>query len=185
MTEPAAVILTWKGIAPRIASSAFVAPNATIIGDVDVGEGASIWFGCVLRGDEEAIRVGRGTNIQDLTLVHTSGGVSPTLIGDDVTIGHGAIIHGCTIHDRALIGMGAIVLDEAVIGSEAVIAAGAVVSPGKRVGAGELWAGCPARLVGPATAKHLEMARTIPGRYQAKGAAYAAMLSAGPRGAPD
>jgi gamma-carbonic anhydrase len=166
------VILPFGDRSPRIASDAFIAPTATIIGDVEIGEGASVWFGCVLRGDEEPIRIGAGTNIQDLTLIHTSGGVSPTIIGPRVTVGHGAIIHGCTIEEGALIGMGAIVLDQAVIGAGAVIAAGAVISPGKRVQAGELWAGVPAKLIGPATAKHLEMARTIPGRYQAKAAEY-------------
>ena len=120
--------------------------------------------------------IGAGTNIQDLTLVHTSGGISPTIIGAQVTIGHSAIIHGCTIEDGALIGMGAIVLDQATIGREAVIAAGAVISPGKQVKPAELWAGVPAKLIGPATAKHLEMARTIPGRYAAKAHVYRAQL---------
>lgn len=171
------IILPWNGILPTIAAECFIAPNATIIGDVTIGAGASVWFGCVLRGDEEAIRIGEGTNIQDLTLVHTSGGVSPTVIGANVTIGHNAIIHGCTIEDGALVGMGAIVLDEAVIERDAIIAAGAVISPGKRVKAGELWAGVPARLIGPATAKHLEMARSIPGRYAAKGQSYRALMA--------
>ena len=171
------IILPWNGCMPTIAPDAFIAPNATIIGDVTIGAGASVWFGCVLRGDEEPIVVGAGTNIQDLTLVHTSGGISPTIIGAQVTIGHNAIIHGCTIEDGALVGMGAIVLDQAVIGREAVIAAGAVVSPGKSIKPAELWAGVPARLIGPATAKHLEMARTIPGRYAEKGRAYRAMTT--------
>ncbi len=166
------LILPFAGRIPVIAPDAFIAPNATIIGDVEVGAEASVWFGCVLRGDEEPIRIGAGTNIQDLTLIHTSGGVAPTTIGANVTVGHSAIIHGCTIEDGALIGMGAIVLDEAVIERDAIVAAGAVVSPGKRVRAGELWAGVPAKLIGPATAKHLEMARTIPGRYRAKGDLY-------------
>jgi carbonic anhydrase/acetyltransferase-like protein (isoleucine patch superfamily) len=161
---------------PAIAADCFIAPNATIIGDVTIGAGASVWFGCVLRGDEEAIRIGPGTNIQDLTLVHTSGGVSPTIIGANVTVGHNAIIHGCTIEDGALIGMGAIVLDQAVVGREAIVAAGAVVSPGKHVKAGELWAGVPAKCIGPATEKHVEMARTIPGRYAAKGQAYRGLI---------
>lgn len=171
------IILPWNGRFPTIAADAFISPNATIIGDVEIGAGASVWFGCVLRGDEEPIRVGAGTNIQDLTLVHTSGGVSPTIIGANVTVGHSAIIHGCTIEDGALIGMGAIVLDQAVVGRDAIVAAGAVVSPGKRVNAGELWAGVPARLIGPATAKHLEMARTTPGRYAVKGQAYRKLMN--------
>lgn len=170
------IILPWNGRLPTIAPDAFIAPNATIIGDVTIGAGASVWFGCVLRGDEEPIVIGAGTNIQDLTLVHTSGGISPTIIGAQVTIGHSAIIHGCTIEDGALIGMGAIVLDQATIGREAVIAAGAVISPGKQVKPAELWAGVPAKLIGPATAKHLEMARTIPGRYAAKAHVYRAQL---------
>jgi gamma-carbonic anhydrase len=169
------LMLPWEGRLPQIARDAFIAPNATLIGDVSIGAGSSVWFGCVLRGDEEPIHIGPGTNIQDLTLIHTSGGLSPTIIGAHVTVGHSAVIHGCTIHDGALIGMGAIVLDEAVVESGALVAAGAVVSPGKVVKAGELWAGCPAKYVGPVTDRHREMARSIPGRYQAKAAAYRAI----------
>jgi len=139
------LILPFKGVWPAIGQDVFIAPNATVIGNVTIGDGASIWFNVVLRGDDHTISVGARTNIQDGTIVHISKDTAPTVIGSDITIGHGAIVHGCTLQDRCIVGIGAIVLDGAVVESGAVIAAGAVVSPGKRVPSGEVWAGCPAR----------------------------------------
>ena len=132
---------------PAVDDSAFVAPSAWIIGDVHIGVRASIWFGCVLRGDVQQIRIGARTNIQDATIIHGSTGGPPTVIGDDVTVGHRAVLHGCTIEDRAFVGIGAIVLDRAVVRNQGVLAAGAVLTPGKVVNANELWIGNPARFV--------------------------------------
>jgi carbonic anhydrase/acetyltransferase-like protein (isoleucine patch superfamily) len=136
------------GIDPRIAPDAWIAPNATIIGDVEIGAQSSVWFACVLRGDTNRIRVGARTNIQDGSILHVNPGPGmECLIGDDVTVGHMALIHAATLHDRAFVGMAAVVLDGAVIDGGGVLAAGAVLTPGKRVAAGELWGGTPARFI--------------------------------------
>jgi carbonic anhydrase/acetyltransferase-like protein (isoleucine patch superfamily) len=137
--------VTFDGATPALAASAWVADTARLVGRVTVAEEASIWFGCVLRGDVQPIHVGARTNIQDGTIVHgtTSGG--PVMIGDGVTVGHGAILHGCRIEDGAFVGMGATLLDDVVVRSGAMVAAGALVTPGKIVPAGELWGGSPAR----------------------------------------
>ncbi len=139
--------LAFEGQIPKVDPSAFIASTAILIGDVTVGPRSSVWFHCVLRGDTNFIRVGARTNIQDGTIVHVAAGTLPTLIGDDVTIGHAAIIHACTLHDRAFVGMGATVLDGAVIEPGGLLAAGSLLPPGKRIGADELWQGSPARLV--------------------------------------
>ncbi|TAL04337.1 MAG: gamma carbonic anhydrase family protein [Rhodospirillaceae bacterium] len=147
------LIIPWNGVWPRIAADAFIAPNATIIGDVEIGAQSSIWFNVVVRGDVSHIRIGARTNLQDNTVVHVTsaggkGGASvPTIIGNDVLVGHGAIIHACTIEDGSFIGLAATVLDGAVVESKGMVAAGAVVSPGKRVPSGELWAGTPAKFM--------------------------------------
>jgi len=130
---------------PQIADDVFIAPGAQLIGRVAIGAGSSIWFNCVLRGDVGAITVGARSNIQDGSIVHVTGGRFDTQIGDDVLIGHGCIIHGCRIESGAFVGMGAIVLDGAVVEGGAMLAAGALLTPGKRVPAGELWAGRPAK----------------------------------------
>lgn len=130
---------------PTIHESAFIAPNASIAGDVVIGKESSIWFGVQMRGDVHEIRIGERTNIQDGSIIHVTRNVSGTYIGDRVTIGHKALLHACTIEDDAFVGMGAIILDEAVVESGAMVAAGAVVTPRKRVPKGELWAGNPAR----------------------------------------
>jgi carbonic anhydrase/acetyltransferase-like protein (isoleucine patch superfamily) len=132
---------------PYVAPDAYVAPNATLVGDVSIGPGASIWFNCVLRADTNPIRVGARSNVQDGTIIHVSEGIAGTIIGDDVLVGHMAMLHACTIGDGALIGMTACLLDEVVVEPGAMVAAGALVTPGKRVGSGELWAGRPARFV--------------------------------------
>ena len=137
--------IAYKDILPKIHPSAFIAPGAMIIGAVTIGEESSIWFNCVLRGDLEYIEVGDRTNIQDGTVVHLDPGF-PCVIGDDVTIGHGAIVHGCTVEDGAMISMGATILTGAKIGERAIVAAGAVVregtgNSGRRVGNGNSSAG--------------------------------------------
>ena len=135
----------YKGISPEIDKTAFVAENAVIIGDVKIGEKSSVWYGCVLRGDVEKIRIGARSNIQDGTIVHVTSDRFGTYIGDDVLVGHNAVIHGCTLQDGAFVGMGAIVLDGAVVETGAMVAAGALVTPGKVVKSGELWGGNPAK----------------------------------------
>ena len=141
---PGAVIMPYKGVWPAIDPRALVLPNASVIGKVTVAAEASIWFGAVVRGDDGPITIGRGTNVQDGTVIHVSD-THPTAIGDWVTIGHMVHLHACTLEDECLIGSGAVVLDGARIERHAQVAAGAVVSPGKTVKAGELWAGVPAR----------------------------------------
>ena len=123
-------IVTFEGMSPRLAPSAWVAPGAVVIGDVELGEDVSVWYASVVRGDVFRIRIGRGTNVQDHTVIHVTTGTHATTIGEDVTIGHRATLHGCTVGDRALIGIGAIVLDAAVVGEEALVGAGALVTPG-------------------------------------------------------
>jgi gamma-carbonic anhydrase len=142
-----ALVLPFGGASPRFGRDVFLAPNATLIGDVELGDEASVWFGAVLRGDIGPIRVGARTNVQDLACLHLTDGVSTTTIGADVTIGHGAILHGCTVGDRCLIGMGSIVLDNAVIGEGSVIAAGALVPPRMVVPPRSLVRGSPAKVI--------------------------------------
>ena len=145
-----ALIRPHHGVTPTIAANAFIAETAVVIGDVEIGEQASIWYGCVLRGDGNFIRVGARTNIQDGTIVHVNheregAAGTRTIIGADVTIGHMALIHACTLEDGCFIGMKACVMDGVVVESGAMVAAGALVTPGKRVKRGELWGGSPAR----------------------------------------
>ena len=153
-----ATILSYKGKKPAIAESAFIAPNCAVIGDVEIGEMASIWYSCTLRGDVHEIRIGAGSNVQDGTVIHGVDGEYGSYIGANVTVGHAVIIHGCIIEDGCLIGMGATVMEGAVVEKGAWIAAGALVTPGKRIGAGELWIGSPAkylRPVKPEEAQHI------------------------------
>ena len=144
MTADAPRILSVNGKTPVIADSAFVAPGATVAGEVTVADRASIWFGCVVRSERGTLHIGPETNIQDLTAIHSDPGF-PVRIGARVTVGHGVILHGCIVEDDALIGMGAIVLNGATIGEGAVVAAGAVVSPGTTIPAMTLAMGVPAK----------------------------------------
>jgi carbonic anhydrase/acetyltransferase-like protein (isoleucine patch superfamily) len=141
-----AMIFALNGVAPQIDPTAWVAPGAVLIGDVRVGPGANIWFGCILRGDTNPIVIGARTNIQDGTIIHVDHDQNFTEIGADVTIGHAAIIHACRLHDRAFIGMGATVLDGAVVEEGGMLGARGLLTPGKRIGRHELWTGSPARL---------------------------------------
>jgi len=141
------VILPVKGISPDIPSDVFVAPNATIVGDVVMGPSCSVWFNAVIRGDVNAIRIGEKVNIQDNAVIHCTYEKNATMIGNNVSIGHSAIVHGCTIEDNVLIGMGAIVMDRAVVGSYSIIAAGAVVLEGTVIPPGSVYAGVPAKKV--------------------------------------
>ncbi len=139
-------LLAFEGVSPTVAPSAWIAPTAVLIGDVTIGEQSGIWFHCVLRGDTNFIRIGARTNIQDGTIIHVNADEYSTIIGDDVTVGHAAIIHACTLHNRAFVGMGATVLDGAVIEEGGMLAAGGLLTPNKRIGQNELWQGSPARL---------------------------------------
>ena len=130
---------------PQFDDTVFVAPSADIIGDVTLGENSSVWFNVTIRGDVNWIEIGERSNVQDNTCIHVMNQTGPTKIGDEVTIGHSAMIHGCTINDRVLIGIHATVLDEAVIESDVIVAAGSLVPPGKRLESGYLYMGSPAR----------------------------------------
>ena len=146
-------IAEFNGKAPRIHESAFIAPGTRIIGDVRIGPEASIWYNCVLRADVSRIVIGARTNVQDGSVVHCDGPMPghpdgfPTIIGEDVLIGHMAMVHGCVLNDRAFVGLGAIVMDGCVIESDAMLGAGALLPEGKQIKAGELWVGRPAERV--------------------------------------
>ncbi|WP_421781410.1 gamma carbonic anhydrase family protein [Kiloniella litopenaei] len=150
------IIKSYRGITPKLSKDAFIAENAVIIGDVEIGAGTSIWYNCVLRGDVNSITIGENTNIQDGTIIHVNhdrtgsnyrktGGGIPTRIGSGVTVGHMALLHACEIEDDAFIGMRSVVMDKAIVKTNAMVAAGALVTPGKVVPTGELWSGAPAK----------------------------------------
>ena len=148
------IILEYKGYRPKLDKGAWVAPGATVIGDVKIGKDSSIWFGCVIRGDVHKIRIGDRTNIQDLSMVHVThykkpdkSDGHPTIIGNDVTVGHKVMLHGCTIEDACLIGMSATILDGAVIGKESIVGAGALVTMNKVFPPRSLILGSPAKVV--------------------------------------
>lgn len=138
-------LLPYNNITPRIGQNVWLAPGAWIVGDVEIADQANVWFNCVLRGDVNNITIGAGTNIQDGTVIHVSSTLQGTYIGADVTVGHAALLHACTIEDAAFIGMQACVMDGAYVETGAMVAAGALVTPGKRVLSGQLWAGSPAK----------------------------------------
>ena len=140
-------ILPVKGVFPKIGQNCYIAPNATVVGDVIMGDECSIWFNAVLRGDVNSIRIGNKVNIQDGAVVHCTYQKTKAIIGNNVSVGHNAIVHGCVIKDNVLIGMGAIVMDNAEVGSNSIIAAGAVVLEGTKIEAGTIYAGVPARKV--------------------------------------
>jgi gamma-carbonic anhydrase len=140
------MIKSYKGVLPEIAETAFIEASANIIGDVRIGEHSSVWFNCVLRGDVFHIRIGDYTNIQDGTIIHVTGGEFATIIGNRVTVGHGVILHGCQVQDLSLIGIGSIILDEAVIGEGSLIAAGSLVTPGTIIPPRSLVMGAPAKV---------------------------------------
>ncbi len=138
---------SFAGMSPEIHERAWVAPGAFVIGDVYLGEGASVWYNSVVRGDVHSIHIGAGTNLQDLSMVHVTTDKHATYIGQDVTVGHRAILHGCTVGDRALIGMGAIILDGAEVGDGCLIGAGALVTPGTIIPPRSVYLGTPGKVV--------------------------------------
>ncbi|MDP9230401.1 MAG: gamma carbonic anhydrase family protein [Bacteroidota bacterium] len=141
------VILPVKDKHPQFGNNCFVAPNATIVGDVFIGDDCSIWFNAVVRGDVNSIRIGNKVNVQDGAVIHCTFKKSKTIIGNNVSIGHNAIVHGCTVHDNVLIGMGAIIMDNSVVHSNTILAAGAVVLEGTICEAGSIYAGIPAKKI--------------------------------------
>ncbi len=141
------MILDVRGITPVIGTDCFIAENATIAGEVIMGDQCSIWFNAVIRGDVHYIKMGNKVNVQDGAVIHCTYQTSPTEIGNNVSIGHNAIVHGCTIHDDVLVGMGSIIMDDCVVESNSIIAAGAVLTKGTHVPAGSVYAGMPARKI--------------------------------------
>ena len=161
-----ALIIPVRGFTPTIGEGTFLAENATVIGDTVIGDDCSIWFNTVIRGDVNSIRIGNRVNIQDGSVLHALYQKSTIEIGNDVSIGHNVTLHGCKIHDFALIGMGAVVMDDAEVGEGALVAAGSVVLSRTKIGANELWGGAPAKfikMVDPEQSKELN--RKIAGNY--------------------
>lgn len=158
-------ILPYKNITPKIHDSVWIADNSVVAGDIEIGADSSVWFGVQMRGDVHEIRIGKRTNIQDNAVVHVTRNLSGTYIGDDVTVGHGAILHACRVEDESLIGMGAIILDQAVIEKRAMVAAGALVTPGKIVKSGQLWGGSPARYMRDLTQEELDFLKISANNY--------------------
>jgi len=158
------MILKYKNDFPKIAETAWIAPSADIVGDVEIGEDSSIWFGCVVRGDVHYIKIGKRTSIQDMSMIHVThfkkekkiGDGYPTIIGDDVTIAHKVMLHGCTIENACLIGMSATILDGAVIGKESIVGAGSLVTKNKKFPPRSLIMGSPAKVVRELTDKEVE-----------------------------
>lgn len=188
---PDAILRNFGEKRPRLHPTVWVAPGGAVVGDVEIGEDSSVFYGAVLRGDVAEIRVGRRTNLQDQCMVHVSGGWTtpsgegrdrfPAILGDEVTVGHRAVVHGCRIEAGALIGIGAVVLDGAVIGEEALVGAGAVVTPGTQVEPRTLMVGTPARPVRALTAEEVRLQRTRALEYVATAQQHARASSCTPR----
>ncbi|MCS7170806.1 MAG: gamma carbonic anhydrase family protein [Aquificaceae bacterium] len=142
-----ALVLPYKHVKPRIHPTVFLAENSVVIGDVEIGKDSSIWYGVVVRGDVNHIRIGSGTNIQDNSVVHVTHQTHPTVIGDHVTVGHGVVLHGCRVGNHVLVGMGAVVMDGVEIEDYVLVGAGALLTPGKRFPSGVLVAGFPAKVM--------------------------------------
>jgi carbonic anhydrase/acetyltransferase-like protein (isoleucine patch superfamily) len=140
-----ALVRPFARKAPRLHDTVFAAEGSLVIGDVEIGADSSLWFGTIVRGDVNFVRIGARTNIQDQSVIHVTGGTNPTIVGDDVTVGHRVTLHGCTVKDRALVGIGSIVLDGAVVGEDAMVGAGSLVAPGTIVPPRTLVMGVPAR----------------------------------------
>ncbi len=149
-------IFPYKGIYPNIDGDAFVAPSASVIGDVEISKGANVWYNCVLRGDVNDIRIGVNTNIQDATVIHVTTDFAGTIVGDNVTVGHSAVLHACIIEDHGFVGMKSCVMDGAVVEEFGMLAAGSLLTPGKCVPKGELWSGSPARYMRDLTDREID-----------------------------
>jgi len=160
-----AIIKTLNGKTPKMGEGCWFADNAVIVGEVEMGDNCTVWFGAVVRGDVHYIKIGNNTNIQDNAVIHCTYQKAPTTIGSNVSIGHNAIVHGCTLHDNVLVGMGAIVMDHAVVKSGAIIAAGAVVLENTVVEENAIYAGVPAKKVKTVDASNVAMMERIAGNY--------------------
>jgi len=159
------LILPFEQYTPKIDPTAFVAPDATIVGNVEIGAESNIWYKCAFRGDVAEIRIGKRCNLQDGTVIHVTGGRYGTYVGDDVSVGHLVLLHGCTLESGSFVGMRATLLDGSVVETGAMVAAGALLTPGKRVPRGQLWAGNPARFMRDITEKDLEHWRYVVSHY--------------------
>ncbi|MDF3047530.1 MAG: transferase, hexapeptide repeat family protein [Candidatus Midichloriaceae bacterium] len=159
------IIKSFKGKYPKIADDAFIADDVVIIGDVEIGSKASIWYGCVIRGDVNYIKIGKGTNIQDDSVIHVSRYNGPTIIGDGVTVGHKVLLHACTLEDYSFAGMGSILLDGSKIEKHGMLAAGALLTPNKTIPSGQLWAGSPAKLLRDMRSDEIEYIYTSERNY--------------------
>lgn len=159
------MIRWYKGIVPKIDPTAFIEETAVVIGDVMIGSECSVWFNAVIRGDVHSIRIGNRTNVQDLSMLHVTHDTYPLTIGDEVTIGHHVVLHGCTIRDRVLVGMGAIIMDGAVIGEECIVGAGSLVTERTEVPPGSLIIGSPARVRRPLTEQERNWIRESAANY--------------------
>lgn len=163
----------FQNISPSIADTAFIAENAIVIGDVEIGEQASIWYNCVLRGDVNYIRIGDRTNIQDATVIHVSSRDHPTIVEPDVVVGHTVTLHGCYVESGCLVGIGSVILDGAHIGRDSLIAAGSLVTPGTEIPPGSFALGRPARVIREVTSDEIETQRRICEGYVELGSIYA------------
>lgn len=149
------MVVSFRGKTPALGANVYIAPGAVVIGDVEIGPEASVWFNAVVRGDVERIRIGAGTNVQDNATIHVTHDRWPTIVGAGVTVAHGAVIHGCIIGDHALIGIGAVILDGAEVGAECLIGAGALVVPGTKIPPGSCALGSPAKVIRPLRAEEV------------------------------
>lgn len=171
-----ALIKSFKGNTPQLHESVFVAETAVLIGKIEMGENASVWYNAVLRGDVDWIRIGRGSNIQDGAVMHCSTGVGPTIIGEEVTVGHRAIVHGATVGNNCLIGMNATVLDKAVLEDNVVVAAGAVVLEGAHLESGWLYGGIPAKKLKQISPQQIQLVKWSSQHYMEEAKEYMAEM---------
>jgi len=170
------MIRTFQGIKPTIDGSAFIEETAVVIGDVVIGEQSSVWFNTVIRGDVHYIRIGNRTNVQDLCVIHVAHDTYPTIVGDDVTVGHHVVLHGCTIQDRVLVGMGAIIMDGALIGEDSVVGAGALITEHTIIPPKSVVLGAPEKVKRAVTEKELAWIRESAQNY----VSYARQYLSGP-----
>lgn len=184
VSRPDVSIVAIHGKAPKIHDSAFIAPGCRIIGDVEIGPDASVWYNCVIRADVNRIRIGARSNIQDGTVIHCDSPMPgapqgfPTEIGEDVLVGHLAIVHGAILHDRAFVGLGATVMNGCVIEGDGMLAAGALLTPGKRIASGQLWTGRPAAYARDLNERAISEMRLGVAHYVENGRAHAAAIGA-------
>lgn len=165
------LLKTFKGKLPKVSDKAYIADNVVLTGDIEIAEDANVWFGVVMRGDVNSIRIGKGTNVQDLTMVHADSN-SPTRLGDHVTIGHCCIIHGCIIEDNVLVGMGSTVMNGAVVGKNSIIGAGSLVTEGKEIPSGVLAIGRPAKVIRELTEEEIASLQKAADGYVATSKVY-------------